>query len=258
MQCEAGPPMIDSTFKKYSEYYDLLYLNKDYQGEASYIDTKLRLHSPRVKRVLELGCGTGRHAGILAKNGYTVHGIDASEEMISRAIHVPGFTCERADIRSVRLGAEYEAVLALFHVLNYMPDSAAIRSVFETANCHLKIGGLFCFDSWYSECVNHLRPETRVRAVSNDKVTVTRIAEPVVLSEYNVVQIKYTFFICTKATNELSTFTELHTVRHFSVPELELFGCLHGFELVNCEEFLTGRPLDLNTWGAFFVFRKIK
>ena len=44
-----------------------------------------RLGNPKGKRVLDLACGTGRHAAALAQKGATVVGIDNSEGMLSRA-----------------------------------------------------------------------------------------------------------------------------------------------------------------------------
>ena len=249
--------MDKNTFGKYSDYYDLLYSDKDYPSEVSYIKTKLSLHSPEAVNLLELGFGTGKHATFLAHSGYKVHGIDASTEMISLANHEPGFTCESADIRFARMGRKYDAVLALFHVLNYLPDDQSVMAVFETAKFHLEVGGVLYFDSWNSECVNHLRPETRIKVVSNEKIQVTRIAEPVIISDENIVKVKYTFFILAKETGEISTFSETHTIRHFSTPELRFFGRLNGFHLVSGEEFLTSKPLSLRTWSAFYVFRRV-
>ena len=46
----------------YSRYYNLLYSDKDYLGESRYIDGLIQKYSPGAKNVLDLGCGTGRHA----------------------------------------------------------------------------------------------------------------------------------------------------------------------------------------------------
>ncbi|OXS77038.1 hypothetical protein B1B04_01145 [Lysinibacillus sp. KCTC 33748] len=78
-----------SNFNQYAEYYDLLYKDKDYIQEANYIDSLLQKYSSNTKSILELGCGTGKHAIILGKKGYKVHGVDLSEGMIREAkIHL--------------------------------------------------------------------------------------------------------------------------------------------------------------------------
>ena len=72
-------------FDEYAQYYDLLYQNKDYQGEAAYIDSLLQKYGNHPVQILELGCGTGRHAQLLAQKGYIMQGLDMSEEMLQQA-----------------------------------------------------------------------------------------------------------------------------------------------------------------------------
>ena len=44
-------------FNAYTQYYDLLYTDKDYRGEAAFIDRLLRQYG-QGSELLELGCGT--------------------------------------------------------------------------------------------------------------------------------------------------------------------------------------------------------
>src|SRR6478609_3000816 len=74
-----------SVFGAYSQYYDLLYKDKDYLGEASYVRSLIEQHYPGARSVLDLGCGTGRHALLLAESGYSITGVDRSAEMLSAA-----------------------------------------------------------------------------------------------------------------------------------------------------------------------------
>ena len=69
----------------YSQYYDLLYSDKDYEGEVDYVNTLLRENSNNAKTLLDMGCGTGAHAEIFCDKGYKVHGIDLSEDMLKTA-----------------------------------------------------------------------------------------------------------------------------------------------------------------------------
>ena len=69
----------------YSQYYDLLYSDKDYEAEADFVNTLIRENSNNVKTLLDMGCGTGAHAAIFCNKGYKVHGIDLSEDMLNIA-----------------------------------------------------------------------------------------------------------------------------------------------------------------------------
>ena len=57
------------------DYYDLFYEDKDYQLEANYIHKKIQEYKLNAYSILELGCGTGKHAINLTKFGYKILGI---------------------------------------------------------------------------------------------------------------------------------------------------------------------------------------
>ena len=69
------------------------------------------------ERVLDVGCGTGRHAHELAARGVVVHGVDISRRFVdlaSDARHPGGSaTFERMDARSMTFEHEFDAVICL-------------------------------------------------------------------------------------------------------------------------------------------------
>jgi SAM-dependent methyltransferase len=66
-------------------------------------------------RVLDVGCGPGRHAHALVRQGVEVVGIDISERFVelARAEAPPGATFLRADARALSFDAEFDAVVSL-------------------------------------------------------------------------------------------------------------------------------------------------
>lgn len=66
-------------------------------------------------RVLDVGCGPGRHAHELARRGIVVHGIDISAAFVelARANAPEGATFERLDARELAFDGEFDAVLCL-------------------------------------------------------------------------------------------------------------------------------------------------
>ncbi len=66
-------------------------------------------------RVLDVGCGPGRHAHALARRGVTVHGVDISRRFvdIATAQAPPGATFERLDARRLPFDGEFDAAISL-------------------------------------------------------------------------------------------------------------------------------------------------
>ena len=71
-------------FQKYASFYDLLYSDKQYEKECDFITKILNEIAPKAKKILELGCGTGKHARLLAKRGFQIYGVEKSQDMIER------------------------------------------------------------------------------------------------------------------------------------------------------------------------------
>jgi SAM-dependent methyltransferase len=249
--------MSSSVFNVYSRYYDLLYRDKDYAGEAQYLSNVLERQGIIQGDLLEFGSGTGKHGCLLAEMGYRVHGIERSADMVARAYKCQGFTCEEGDICTVELGRTFDAVLSLFHVISYQTTNADVLSVFARAEEHVKLGGLFVFDFWYSPAVYAQRPEVRVKKLADEHVDVTRIAEPVLYPNENRVDVNYTIYAREKVTGKIDVMQETHPMRHFSLLEIDLLCRMSGFERIGAEEFLTGKPVSENTWGACVILKKI-
>lgn len=244
-------------FDAYSRYYDMLYRDKDYQGEVDYIDRLLRTHGVGGRDILEFGSGTGKHGRLLAGRGYQVRGIERSSEMLAQAEQTAGFVCELGDICAVQLDRTFDAVLSLFHVISYQMTNQAVSAVFTRAAEHLAPGGLFIFDIWYSPAVYTQYPAVRVKRLEREGLRVTRIAEPDIHPNENRVDVNYSVFAEDQSDGTVQTLSECHPMRHFSLPELDLFGEHAGFERLAAEAFLTGEPPSEETWGLCLLLRKI-
>ena len=251
-------------FDAYSEYYDLLYTDKDYSAEATYIDALIKRHAPAAKYILELGCGTGAHAEHLARMGYHVCGIDMSAGMIERAqkllAKLPVDIAQRlsfsaSDIRSARLNSTYDITIALFHVMSYQNTNPDLMKVLQTAYDHLNNNGFFLFDYWYGPSVLTQLPETRVKRFENDAVHVTRIAEPEIHFNCNVVDVNYTVIVKDKHSDAITELTEKHAMRYLFLPEIEQFAGPR-FIVEGHYEWLKDSAPNHRSWSALTVLKK--
>ena len=243
---------MPEVFNAYARYYDLLYKDKDYEGEASYIDNLIRKYSPQAKTILNLGCGTGRHDICLEKKEYSVCGVDFSDIMLTEANKhaVPGrLEFFRGDVRTVDLGRKFDVVISLFHVMSYQTKDEDILAVFRTAKRHLVSGGIFIFDFWNGPGVLNDPPSVRVKRLEDEALRVVRIAEPIMQKEQNVVNVNYQIITLDKNSGQWSELHETHSMRYFFLPEIERYLSDAGFLLKNASEWMSDKPLSLGWYG---------
>lgn len=241
-----------SVFDQYSKYYDLLYKDKDYVTESEYISDLVKRFAPNAKTILELGCGTGKHALLLGQKNYDIFGIDLSEMMLENAKKL-GIKCALGDVRTFRANKTFDAVISLFHVAGYQITNQDVNDYFNTAQIHLEKGGVFIFDCWYGPAVLKQRPENKIKHFENDFLRIERNATPVHYINENKVDVNYDIKIKNKTDNSEQQIHETHNVRYFFKPELQEFLKRNNIELIHIEEWLTKNEPSENTWGVCFV-----
>jgi SAM-dependent methyltransferase len=252
-------------FDGYAEYYDLLYRDKDYAREAEFVHSQLKAGSVAGPTLLELGCGTGRHAVEFSRLGYQVTGVDLSDGMVrqakARAMALPAgqaslLKFQIGDVRTVRIPQVFDTVVSLFHVMNYQTSAADLRSAFRTASHHLQTGGLFLFDFWYGPAVLSDPPVVRVKRLESESIQATRIAEPVIHPNQNLVVVNYHIFIRNQRTQEVSEVREAHPMRYLFLPEIENHLAAENLNLIATGAWDSPKQLDNDTWYGWVLARK--
>ena len=248
---------IMSNFNKYSEYYDLLYGDKDYDAESEYIYNHLSFNQAP-KSLLELGCGSGSHAEYFSKKNIVVSGIDMSTSMIKIANEkkINNFNPIVGDITSFSFNKKFDSIISLFHVISYLNDDKSLLKCFQLAYDHLNLNGYFIFDFWYTPNLKFEKPEIRIKRKENNEMSIVRIAEPEILSTKNIVKVNFDIFILDKSTKEISNLKEVHPMRHFQIEELKNIAKSVGFDFVLAEEFLTAKVPSNNSNGVLIKFIK--
>ena len=257
--------MKDPFGLEYADCYDALYLDKDYEAECDLIARVLRTYaSNKTASILDLGCGTGRHAFPLARRGFEVVGVDRSEFMLDQARSKaagPGelLPCRfhHSDIRSANLGQEFDAVLLMFAVLGYQLSNADVRATLHTARRHLRPGGILLFDIWYGPAVLTQRPSDRVKIIPSDSGKIVRTSSSTLETKRHSCTVRYHVW---KIAGErlLSETEEEHTVRYFFPMELSLFLELTGFAPIRIGAFPEfDRDPDEQTWNVLCAARAL-
>jgi len=258
--------MDKTVFDAYSQYYDLLYKDKNYSSETDYVDSLIRMYSLNASTILELGCGTGIHASKLAEKKYTVVGIDKSESMLQRAellkSKLPNSISQKlsfsmGDIRTFEIEQKFDAVISLFHVMSYMTTDDDLSKAIQTAKKHLNENGIFIFDCWHGPAVLYDRPVSRLKKFENDTILVNRNATPKIDLEKRIVDVNFDISIANKITGNKSNLNEVHAMRYLFSGELDLLMQQNGLQITHSEEWITKNNLSDTTWNACYVCKVI-
>ena len=131
--------------------YDRLTNDVDYKATVDFYWQILNTQGLQPRTAVDLACGTGSVALLLAQRGYRVIGVDLSEEMLTvaqqRASDLPNmplFVCQ--PLQQMRLPRGVDMALCALDGLDYILDPVdckeAIRRVYKALNP----GGIFIFD----------------------------------------------------------------------------------------------------------------
>ena len=123
---------------------------ENYAADFSFVykygaDVLNLIEGENVHDVIDLGCGTGTLTHELSLRGYHVAGLDASEDMLTRArANYPELTFTQADATNFTLASPVDAVFsnAVLHWIDRTKQQDMMRCVHEA----LRPGGQFVFE----------------------------------------------------------------------------------------------------------------
>jgi len=124
-----------------SEYYSILYKHRDCEEAKLFIDNLISfLKLPASARILDCGCGRGRHSIYLAEKGFDVTGIDLSEKNIqsvkdSERKKLAFYT---HDIRKKFRINYYDVSLSLFTSFGYFENDYENNKMIKSISSSLK------------------------------------------------------------------------------------------------------------------------
>lgn len=148
----------DHWFEPVAEHLGAAYLRYSFtKGTVNEVDALVGwLGLGAGSRVLDVGCGPGRHAHELARRGITVHGIDISERFVALAREgaPEGATFERMDARAMTFENEFDAAVCLCQgAFGLMTEDGGDARVLAGIARALRPGGrlaLSAFNAYFS------------------------------------------------------------------------------------------------------------
>ena len=217
---------MSSYLGRHAELYDLFYAEKPYSEEARFVATQLDgLGVSRAASLLDLACGTGRHAIEFSALGYKVTGVDYSADMLRQAsknVEAANAAMElhKQDMRTLSLGRKFSVVTCLFDSIGYVQTNGAVTEVLRNIHGHLADGGVAVIEFWHSAAmVKHFEP-TRAREFAAEGKTVLRLSRTTLDIAKQLGHVRYSVYEL-RHNGSYSTLEETQTNRFFSEPEME-------------------------------------
>ncbi len=184
-------------FENYAESYEKECFVTGTAGECDFIELEIQ-YSKNLK-ILDIGCGTGRHSIELTKRGYNVTGIDLSEAMLNKARSKAAeqklnIDFQLHDARQLPFRQEFDlAIMICEGAFPLMETDEMNFQILESASNALKPGGKFIFTT-----LNGLFPVHRSTADFVNEHSV----------EGNAIQGESSFDLMTFRDINITTFTD--------------------------------------------------
>jgi SAM-dependent methyltransferase len=208
----------------HARHYDLIYADKPYEREAGFVAGQL---GTRKGALLDLACGTGRHALAFAEMGFEVTGVDYGEELLERARRNAadaGSDIEfvLGDMRTVELERRFDAVTCLFDSIGYPLTDEGVVSALATARSHLKPGGAVAIEFLHAPAALAASSPVRVRRwATPDGGRLLRISETTIDPAASKMSVAYELIELQPDGAGYEAGANVQENRFFSAPEMD-------------------------------------
>jgi len=145
--------MPNSEVYRHPRYYAIGY-RWNTEAECEFIEACLKTYGPpSAKRLLDIGCGAGRHLLALAKRGYQMTGLDLSPEMVAfvgEAAQQANVTVRVVvdDLCRLRIRGTYDAAFCFMDTFRFLLTNEDILAHLKIVAGLLAPGGLYLTDFW--------------------------------------------------------------------------------------------------------------
>jgi SAM-dependent methyltransferase len=153
MDLAPAPPGDSSALAAYESlapFYDLFTADYEHEPVLDQLEAVARLHGLLGRRLLDVGCGTGKSFLPLLRRGYDVTACDISPAMVERARAKlgPGESAQVvvADMRALPWRGAFDLITCLDDALNYLLTEADLQAALRSMSAALRPGGVVVFD----------------------------------------------------------------------------------------------------------------
>jgi ubiquinone/menaquinone biosynthesis C-methylase UbiE len=248
---------------KHAQYYDIFYQDKPYAQEAAVVHDLFQKKSKgECKRLLELACGTGRHALELEKLGYQIVATDYSQDLLDVAKqkakqHKSQVDFRLQDMRDLSLTDEpFDGAYCLFDSIGYVQTNSAIQQVLKGVHSHLRLDGLFICEFWHAPAMLRNYEPFRERRWKTAGGELLRTSSTRLDVEKQLAHVTYKIADI-RSDGSSVQLEETQVNRYFRVQEMASFLEKAGFAPLEWLAAFNNEPITENTWHILAVARRI-
>ncbi|HEX4451773.1 MAG TPA: class I SAM-dependent methyltransferase [Kofleriaceae bacterium] len=176
-------------FAATAELYDLIYGHKDYAAEVAKVRAVIDRERPGARTILDVACGTGEHARILAES-FDVDALDLDPTFVAIASKkLPRGRVALADMRSFALDRTYDVVQCLFSSIGYVLTAADAIATLACFRDHLAPGGIVLVEPWFEPAA--YRPGVHMLTVDRPELKIARVHASRVEADVSILDFNY-------------------------------------------------------------------
>ena len=225
----------------YANNYDSIYSHKKYIEECDLIEDIIKKFSnENVRKLLDIGCGTGTHAIEFLKRSYEVTGIDISSQMLKVAEEKvtklglkSGSLWVNCDAKNFTSDEKYDLGIMMFSVIGYIIENDQLIETLQNIRRNLRNNALFICEYWNGLSVLQTKPENKlIEVILSDKSKILRSSTTLFDVFNQVANVKFKL-LKIDSKSLLSETNEEHWVRYFYPHEFKLLLQASGFELLS-------------------------
>jgi SAM-dependent methyltransferase len=205
-------------YSESTHVYDAIYGEfKDFGSEAREIATIIKEKCPQARRLLDVGCGSGRHAAFLAdEHGFEVDGLDIESGFLERARErCPKGEFYRGDMASFDLGKRYDAVLCLFSSIGYVRTLDRLNLTARSILRHVAPGCVAIIEPWFTPDA-FSGGSVHLHTVDREDVKIARVSRSEVRDRLSSLEFQY----LVARPSEIQHLKEIHELGLFTVQEM--------------------------------------
>lgn len=244
--------MQKNSYKEFSQIYDLLMNDIDYEKWTSFLMNKI---GPNKSKILEAACGTGGITCILSEKNYKITAFDLSEDMLMRAYDKLGRNKSvkllNQNMIDFKIDDKFDAAICCCDGINYLKEDE-IYLFFQSINKHLNTGDKFIFD---------ISTEYKYKTMYNDNYVyddgeVFYVWENMLNNDNNSVDMEINFFV-NDSHEKYVRITEIQTQYIHPVNKIESILNHTGFNNIEIYDDYNNAFYDKESLRAVFCCTKM-